>query len=127
MRFIHDGGRNNTGRKRQSGYGSDRTLISQHVREHTGYNSANSVTGISPQRIDAHRGGPPTRVCDVANWSEQRGVDQDPHSSLVSPVDKRQAVRRPKTTESRRSGDYTGLTPPFGENDDDDHDIGGSK
>ncbi len=65
MRFIHDGGGNNTGRKRQSGYGSDRPLISQPVHEHTGYNSANSVTGISPQPIDAHRGCPPTRVCDV--------------------------------------------------------------
>ena len=48
MRFIHDGAGDNAGRKRQSGYGSDRPLISQPVREHTGDNSANSVTGISP-------------------------------------------------------------------------------
>jgi hypothetical protein len=36
--FLRTTGGSNTGRKRQSGYGSDCPLISHPVREHTGYN-----------------------------------------------------------------------------------------
>src|SRR6266852_5352482 len=50
MRFIHYGGDNNTGRKRQGGYGSDRPLISQPVREYTGDKQSEYLSVIKDRK-----------------------------------------------------------------------------